>query len=87
MSRAHNRERSVVEGAQDTNEAPRPAVGERSLSLGLGGEIVRLADARRVELVRSESETGDEERYCSRRRSRRLALRLADTRTGALIGA
>jgi hypothetical protein len=34
--------------------------------------------------VPSESETGDEEGYCSRKRSRRLVLRLAKTRSAQL---
>src|SRR5215211_7647420 len=36
-------------------------------------------------LVRSESETGDEEGYCSRRRGRRLVLLLARSRSAATI--
>ena len=39
------------------------------------------AGARRLLVVRSESKTDDEEGYCSRRRSRRLVLRLANLRT------
>ena len=46
-----------LKGGQDGDQAPRPAAGERSLSLA-GRAIVRLADARHVELVHGARELG-----------------------------